>query len=166
MHVLGEGLGARAFATVNIPAEGQAHLWGLRRAPIGEVDDSGVLCSQDAGSVGGAVERHLQAAQMPGMRQTRCRGATATLQLERQRAQTAAGVRGMRLALSAVEEEEVLAAHLAPSEPAQSVWHPLASGTHWHPLACLLAMRVRPSCRTCVHGRLRQSRSPPLRLLC
>ena len=49
------------------------------------------------------------------------RGASTSSQLERQRAQTAAGVRGVRLALSGVEEGEGLAAHLAITEPAQSV---------------------------------------------
>ena len=70
---------------------------------------------QDSGSVGGEVERHLQAAQMPGMSQTRCRGATTTSQHKLQRAQAAAGVRGVRLALSGIEAGEVLAPDLAQS---------------------------------------------------
>ena len=54
-------------------------------------------------------------AQARGMSQTRCRGATTTSQHKLQRAQAAAGVRGVRLALSGIEAGEVLAPDLAQS---------------------------------------------------
>ena len=142
MHVLGEGLGTRALPLSTYPLKFTLYSWGLRRAPIGEVDDSGRLRLQAAGSAGGAVERHLQAAQMPGMRQTRCRGATTTSQLERQRAQAAAGVRGVRLLLSGVEEGEGLAAHLALTEPAESVCARASAGGHKIAQGCSAARRT------------------------
>ena len=98
-HMLGEGLRARALPLFTYPLKARLYSWGLRRAPIGEVDNSGGAALAGFGIGWVCRGRHQQAERMPGMSQTSCRGASRSSQLELQRAQTAAGVRGMRSAL-------------------------------------------------------------------
>ena len=98
-HMLGEGLRARALPLFTYLLKARLYSWGLRRAPIGEVDNSGGAALAGFGIGWVCRGRHQQAEHMPGMSQTSYRGASRSSQLELQRAQTAAGVRGMRSAL-------------------------------------------------------------------
>ena len=58
------------FATV-YPLKARLYSWGLRRAPIGEVDNSGGAALAGFGIGWVCRGRHQQAEQMPGMSQTR-----------------------------------------------------------------------------------------------